>query len=68
MMIPSKIQITPTHCHAVIVSFKIIADIMTATGNSEAERMVPKLGPTTGIPKENNNGGNNTPKKPNNNP
>ena len=66
--IPANINTTPSHCVEPTCSCKTKADMITATGSSDAVRMVPSPGPTCGIPIENNNGGNTTPKMPKYNP
>lgn len=66
--IPLKMMTTPSHCEKLTSSAKISADIVTATGSSEAVRIVPSPGPIWGIPIENKSGGKATPNKPRNKP
>src|SRR5690554_2078702 len=59
---------TPIHCSQLTCSNNTKADIVTATGNSEATKILPSPGPTWGIPMENNIGGRATPNKPSSKP
>lgn len=64
IIIPTKIRATPIHCNRLTSSDNTNADMITATGSSEAVSIVPSPGPTCGIPIEKNNGGKMTPNIP----
>ena len=51
-LMPTKIKITPIHFTGEIDSDKTSEDINIATGSSDDVKIVPRLGPTCGIPIE----------------
>src|SRR5690606_5522330 len=59
---------TPIHWIQLTCSNKMNEDKVTATGSSEATKIVPSPGPICGIPIENNSGGRATPNNPSNSP
>ena len=63
-----NIMTTPSQCEKLTNSAKISAENVTATGSSEAVKIVPSPGPIWGIPIENKSGGKATPNKPSNIP
>jgi hypothetical protein len=62
MIIASNINKMPNHCDKITVSFKSTNAVVTDTGNSRAETILPSPIPVNGKPAFNNIGGITVPK------